>query len=123
MRIATGIDSHDPDPGHRRSESLPRRGRRPPLSRVPRRVRPIEISEAILLELGSAAITVYELHRRLMVRLDEACPALSTIYRHIRRLENRGQLVGVATRIGGRPMLGYRLAAADAGAGPAQAPS
>ena len=111
MRIATRIESHDAEPGHRRPDIRPR---------PPRRARPIEISEAILGELGGAAITVYELHRRLMVSLDEACPALSTIYRHIRRLETRGRLVGVATRIGGRPMLGYRLAATDGGSEPSR---
>lgn len=120
MRIATRIEPHDAEPGHRRPDIRPRPALRAPMSRVPRRTRPIEISEAILRELGGAAITVYELHRRLMVSLDEACPALSTIYRHIRRLETRGRLVGVATRIGGRPMLGYRLAATDGGSEPSR---
>lgn len=64
---------------------------------------------AILSRQGSRAVTVYELHRQLFAQ-ESDCPALSTIYRHIRRLEASGRLAVDATRIGGRPMLGYRLA-------------
>lgn len=103
--------SDDTEPDRRRPD-LPRRaGARSPLKRTRRVPRPIQISDAILAILssrGDEASTVYDIHRRLLP-LNEACPALSTVYRHIRRLEAKGRLVGVATRDGGRPMLGYRL--------------
>lgn len=83
-----------------------------PQGRMPTLTRSAQLKAAIvdiLSQQGGESITVYELHRRLLT-LDEDCPALSTVYRHIRRLESSGRLVVDATRIGGRPMLGYRLA-------------
>lgn len=64
---------------------------------------------AILARHGDKVVTVYELQRELSA-VEPDCPALSTIYRHMRRLESSGRLAVDATRIGGRPMLGYRIA-------------